>query len=114
MSPEERLRLQARSNKTVTIAFLFGIVANVIVGGATDLVHLVSGVLLFAGSTALFVWGCADLARSKGYPWQLGLLGIAWLVGYAVLHFMTDRWLQAKYTPKPPVAHSDSLPDQQF
>jgi len=36
----------------------------------------------------VFVLGCIQLARAKGHPWYVGLLGLASLLGLAILWFV--------------------------
>jgi len=37
------------------------------------------------------VWGCANLAKSKGYGWPLGFLGLLSLIGLLILTLMPDK-----------------------
>jgi hypothetical protein len=53
------------------------------------------GLLLMS---ALFIWGCIDFARSRGYPWQFGFLGVLGLCGPAVIiMLLPDRWMKRKH-----------------
>jgi hypothetical protein len=46
-----------------------------------------SGPIVLIGGTALFVWGCCVLAKSKGHHWGWGFLGLASCAGLIPLAF---------------------------
>jgi hypothetical protein len=48
---------------------------------------------------ALFVYGCIQLAKAKGQPWYVGLLGMFSCVGLALLWFVVPD----KSAPTPAV-----------
>ena len=50
----------------------------------------VSLVLLVIGAL-VFIWGCCEYAKGKGYNSAWGLLGILSLIGLIVLALMPDR-----------------------
>lgn len=51
-----------------------------------------SGALATTFGVAIFVFGCVKIARAKGQPWWLGLLGTLSLLGLAILWFaVPDR-----------------------
>lgn len=100
ITPQERLRLESRSKWTTMLGF-FVCVATQIFTTQTDIVPLVLLAWLgWIGGIAIFVKGCADLAISKGYAWQVGLLGLIGLIGYAIIYYMHDRWLAEKHRRK--------------
>ncbi len=47
-----------------------------------------SAALATTFGTAIFVFGCIHLAKAKGQPWYLGLLGLLSCVGLAILWFV--------------------------
>jgi hypothetical protein len=49
------------------------------------------GYLLYATGVVLFLWGCSQYARGKGYSPYWGALGLLYILGLLVLVFMPDR-----------------------
>ena len=100
VTPEERLRLGQKSKWKTALAVIASLPFNAMTGQATDVPMLVLGWLGWLGCLVIFIWGCSDLARSKGYPWQAGFIGLVWIFGYLILYCMHDRWLAEKHKPK--------------
>jgi hypothetical protein len=44
----------------------------------------------------LFVWGCGQYAKAKGYSTWFGLLGLLYLLGLVVLVFFPDKYKASK------------------
>jgi hypothetical protein len=49
------------------------------------------GYLLYVIGAALFLWGCSQYARGKGYSPYWGALGLLYILGLLVLVFMPDK-----------------------
>jgi hypothetical protein len=49
------------------------------------------GYLLFVIGATLFLWGCGQYAKGKGYSPYWGALGLLYILGLIVLVFMPDR-----------------------
>jgi hypothetical protein len=49
------------------------------------------GYILFLLGVPLFLWGCGQYARGKGYSPYWGALGLLYILGLLVLVFMPDR-----------------------
>lgn len=49
------------------------------------------GFLLYAIGVVLFLWGCSQYARGKGYSPYWGALGLLYILGLLVLVFMPDK-----------------------
>lgn len=78
------------TNIGVGIGWIMVAAANVpmrtgLYGGATV------GYILYAIGTILFLWGCGQYARGKGYSPYWGALGLLYLLGLLVLVLMPDR-----------------------
>ena len=93
VSVEERLRLQRRQNWKCAVSFIAALPVKLALTGPESLIQAFFLWIVFVALWAVFVWGCIDLARSRGYGWQMGLLGFGWILGYVVLYYMRDRWL---------------------
>jgi hypothetical protein len=64
-----------------------GFVANALLGAmSARLGHAMSLLIVFGD--VIFLVGCINLARAKGQPWYLGLLGLLSCLGLAVLWFL--------------------------
>ena len=50
---------------------------------------------VFVAAAALFLWGCSQYAKGKGYSGWWGALGLLYLIGLVVLVFMRDRHKEA-------------------
>lgn len=59
---------------------------NALLGAASPRLAQMFSLLITFGAAA-FVWGCIVLARAKGHPWYVGLLGLLSCLGLAVLWF---------------------------
>jgi drug/metabolite transporter (DMT)-like permease len=73
---------------------LFGAIATIagrVMMVTSDSGPTLLGALLAVGGAAAFVFGCCIYAREKGYHWAVGLLGIFFLLGLAVLYFLPER-----------------------
>ncbi len=64
-----------------------GFVLNAVLGALSARLAQAFALLIVFGN-AIFVLGCINLARAKGQPWYLGLLGLLSCVGLAVLWFL--------------------------
>jgi hypothetical protein len=90
-------RLQ-QSSKWKCFLGLFGaLLAVPLTGGFTDegglgAFALVAMMAIRVSMPLLFLWGCSDLARSKGYSWILGFLGILGCIGWLVILLLPDQW----------------------
>lgn len=93
VSVEERLSLFNSSKWKVGIGFVAGLASNLADVGLPGLAGAALGWLVWIAAWAIFIWGCADLVRAKGYVWQYCFLGLIWWIGYAILYFMKDKWL---------------------
>jgi hypothetical protein len=49
------------------------------------------GLLVAFGGHGLFVWGCWNYAKSKGYSGALGLLGLLSAYGLLILVLLSDK-----------------------
>lgn len=50
--------------------------------------------LVFLAAVFLFLWGCSQYAKGKGYSGWWGALGVLYLLGLLVLVLMPDRHKQ--------------------
>jgi hypothetical protein len=99
ITPHESMFLQRRSKWTVSFAVLGIFLSNIIATANPGSAWVTLSWLLWLGFITLSIWGCADLARSRGYPWQYGFLGLLSIVGYLIVYCLPDRWLAAKHRP---------------
>jgi hypothetical protein len=99
ITPQERLHLQRRSKWIVGIAVISLMAVNIMSTGDVSVAWAVLMWVAWLAFIALFIWGCADMARSKGYPWQYGVLGLISIVGYLIVLCLPDKWLADKYRP---------------
>lgn len=49
------------------------------------------GPLLLVAGAVLFIWGCMQYAKGKGYSGWLGLLGLLSIIGLLVLVLLKDK-----------------------
>lgn len=54
------------------------------------------GFLIFLLGFGLFIFGCTNYARAKGYHWALGFLGVLSLVGLIILAILPDKFKTVK------------------
>jgi hypothetical protein len=66
--------------------------------GLTDLGYLVA-----VAAGVVFVWGCGQYAKAKGYSTWFGLFGLLYLLGLIILVFFPDKFKTSKM-----VARDDS------
>jgi thiol:disulfide interchange protein len=71
----------------IVLGFVIIIVAQVIANVAGS--AMIGSLLSLAGS-AVFIWGCVNIAKAKGQPWYFGLLGFLSCIGLAVLWFVIE------------------------
>ncbi len=45
----------------------------------------------------VFIWGCWDFAKGKGYPGYIGLLGVLSLIGLIILYALPDKKFEGAY-----------------
>jgi hypothetical protein len=55
----------------------------------------VVGYAIFLLGVPLFLWGCGQYARGKGYSPYWGALGLLYILGLLVLVFMPDKHKEA-------------------
>lgn len=60
-------------------------------GGDVGPVAMGAVLLIRIAMPVVFIWGCCDLARSKGYHWSMGFLGFFACVGYVVILLLPDN-----------------------
>lgn len=88
------VQLKKTAVSALWLGFLIGLVGfalNAVVGGLSPRLAQAFSLLIVAGNV-VFVLGCINLARAKGQPWYLGLLGLLSCVGLAILWFVVpDR-----------------------
>ncbi len=53
----------------------------------------------FVGGLVLSLWGCAQIARARGYSLAFGVLGILSLVGMVAVLLFPDRLKQTAINP---------------
>lgn len=58
------------------------------VAGLVGLVIILTGIVVF-------IWGCSQYAKGKGYSGYFGLLGLLSIIGLIVLVFMPDKYKDA-------------------
>lgn len=82
-----------KSGLTIVALGLLFVPAGPITGGLVESAAVRhAGALATSFGVAAFTFGCIQLARAKGRPWWFGLLGLANLVGLAILWFVVaDR-----------------------
>jgi TRAP-type C4-dicarboxylate transport system permease small subunit len=69
----------------------FGIIAQIAGSFLSKYGYLLFGnVLMFIGFI-LFIWGCVQYAKGKGYSGWLGLLGLLSIFGLLVLVLLRDK-----------------------
>lgn len=99
VTPAERLLLEHRSKWTTTLGFIACVAMQIFIAQSNVILLMALGWFAWLGCLVAFVWGCSDLARSKGYAWQVGLLGLTGIIGYLIIYYMHDRWLAEKRRP---------------
>ena len=93
MSPS-RKALQKSSNIKIALG-LIGIFGG---GRLLPAGEVVQSVVVLTGSV-VFIWGCVDFMRSKGYSGWWGALGLIPYLGLIILVLMPNRWVER--TPPP-------------
>jgi hypothetical protein len=85
--------------KKATILILFslclyilgiGLIAAIFLPDSKDLAELLRLVLQIS-SYAIFIWGCVELAKAKGYHPLWGALGILNLIGLLILILLPNK-----------------------
>ena len=90
---DENLRKTGLS--LVVVGLAFSAVAP-ITGGLVESAAIRKAASLCAGiGTLFFVYGCVQIAKAKGQPWYVGLLGLLSCLGLAVLWFVVPDKRQA-------------------
>lgn len=64
-----------------------GFALNAVLGAVSPRLAQAFALLIVFGNV-IFVLGCINLARAKGQPWYVGLLGLLSCLGLAVLWFV--------------------------
>lgn len=99
--------------------FLGMIVGRVlaVVGASNEQMALVGlGVVLSLGCAVLFIYGCMQYCKGKGYPAALGLLGLLSIIGLIILAVLPDKHKggmqqgMASAPPPPPYASPTVAP----
>jgi hypothetical protein len=82
------LKEQKRNtNIGVGVAILLQIGARVLMNnGLSSLGYMVA-----VAAGVIFLWGCGQYAKGKGYSSWFGLFGLLYLLGLVVLVFFPDR-----------------------
>ena len=108
MDPEKK-SLQTASNLKIGGALLLVVLVTIffmgqgftpdqfrtgegITGGMLALFHFCRVIIY-----VLFIWGCVDYGRSKGYSGWFGLLGLLACFGLLALVLMPDKWPSRRY-----------------
>ena len=78
------------TNIGVGIGWLLTLIGNVLSREHTSISGLLGGLLIVVG-IGLFLWGCGQYAKGKGYSGYWGALGLLYLVGLVVLFLFPDR-----------------------
>lgn len=85
---------QSKSNWGIAPGLLGEIVGSLMErGGHADIP--LGAAIVFCGGV-LFIWGCAQYAKAKGFSGWFGLFGILGLIGLLVLAFFPDRHKAAR------------------
>jgi hypothetical protein len=80
------------TNIGVGIGWLVVLLGNVMLRSqAPSVVTNWVGVVLVLGGGGLFIWGCGQYAKGKGYSGYWGALGLLYIIGLIVLVLMPDR-----------------------
>lgn len=82
-----------KSNQFLIAGFLIWFAGNALKGslfGNQQSLILLGNVLFIIGF-ALFIFGCVNYAKGKGYNWAFGLLGLLNLIGLIILVIMPDK-----------------------
>jgi hypothetical protein len=79
--------LKSAGGKLIVVGVLFMPLAPLAGGLVESAAIRHAGSLATSFGAAIFTVGCIQVARAKGQPWWLGLLGILNCVGLAVLWF---------------------------
>jgi len=87
--------MNAEENARINIGIGFGLLLQL--AGRALLKGLAGpGIAMLGWPLALiglgvFIWGCCNLAKSKGYSWPLGFVGLLWLIGYLILVLLPHK-----------------------
>ena len=82
----------AEHKKNTNIGVGVGLIATAIsfpLMGSAD--TAIIGVIFFLVGGILFLWGCGNYAKAKGYTGFLGILGLLHLLGLIVLVLLPDK-----------------------
>ena len=80
----------------IVVGLLFTPLAPII-GGTIESAAVRNGASLATTfGVAIFTYGCVQIAKAKGQPWYLGLLGLLSCLGLAVLWFVIPDRSPAK------------------
>jgi hypothetical protein len=89
---DAKKQLQKSSNIKIAIGFVGQFSRLLIIGDPDNLALTLFTIFLLVVFTAVFVWGCCDYIRSKGYAWGYGFLGLVGCIGLVILIMMPDKW----------------------
>lgn len=88
ITPEIKKKYQRNSSLGVGIGLILYVLGGFF-ASAYELNTLGGIVVLFG--YILFVWGCYQYAKSKGYTWAFGFLGILTILGLIILVLLPDK-----------------------
>lgn len=88
------VKYKNKANLWLIIGFIVEIVGNVIKGLNPSMIMF--GWLIFWLGAGLFIFGCVNYVKAKGYNGAFGFLGLASLLGLIILALMPDKNKTAK------------------
>jgi dipeptide/tripeptide permease len=80
------------ANKWLVSGFLVWFVGNILRGTTqAQNPQYFLGYGLFITGFGLFIYGCVNYVKAKGWHWAFGLLGVFSLLGLLILYFLPDK-----------------------
>ena len=86
--------IQEYKNKTnigVGLGILGHIAGSILTRQSDNPLILILGLLFLIAGLVLFIWGCWNYAKGKGYHGAWGLLGLLSCIGLIILVFFPDK-----------------------
>lgn len=81
-----------KANLWLIIGFIVWLVGNILKGITEEQgIQFYAGYFLFILGFGLFIYGCINYVKAKGYHWAVGLLGTLNLIGLIILAILPDK-----------------------
>lgn len=87
------VQYKKEANKWLLLGFIVWFAGNILRGGLfgeSEMYSLLGSVVFIIGFL-MFLYGCINYTKAKGYGWIVGLLGLFNLLGLIVLVLLPDK-----------------------